>query len=382
MLEDEQRLRELLRVGCEFNEWPAICRAAGHEFSLYRQHSRVGAFDLILTCCRKDAEMSVEIGYSASMFRRKDIDRLSKQLSAVLHEVTAASVDTVSEIEVTTEEERHQTIVEWNDSERGIGESKVVQEWLREEVEKGGDRIAISSGGEWVSYGELERRSNQLGWYLREKGVGAEVRVGIWMKRGIGMVVGMLGVLKAGGAYVPMEGDEGEERIRYMVDNAGARVVIREGSGGGRVGGIDEVDLDGDWEEIEKRSERSVDEEVGGENLAYVIYTSGSTGRPKGVGIEHRQIWNYVRGISDRLRLERGWRYGLVSSMAADLGYTMMYASMYMGGSLHVVEKEIVTNAREWQEYCEREVLDCVKIVPMHMEAIEGKGERDCRRRG
>jgi amino acid adenylation domain-containing protein len=112
--------------------------------------------------------------------------------------------------------------------------------------------------------------------------------------------------------------------------------------------------------------------------LAYVIYTSGSTGRPKGVGVEHRQLVNYVRAIGERLQIEADMRLGLVSTYAADLGYTMIFPALCYGGCLDVVEAGRVLDAGKLEEHFSRHPADYLKIVPSHLQALlnstEGSG--------
>jgi amino acid adenylation domain-containing protein len=104
--------------------------------------------------------------------------------------------------------------------------------------------------------------------------------------------------------------------------------------------------------------------------LAYVIYTSGSTGRPKGVGVEHRQLVNYVRAIGERLQIEAGMRLGLVSTYAADLGYTMIFPALCYGGCLDVVDASRVLDASKLEEHFSRHPIDYLKIVPSHLRAL------------
>ena len=141
--------------------------------------------------------------------------------------------------------------------------------------------------GEQVSYGELNRRANQLAHYLREQGVGPESVVGMCVERSVEMVVGVLAMLKAGGAYVPLDPAYPAERLAYMLADARPTVVLTQRDWWG-VRRVSEVRAGGAGSRTGRRSGTRAGSEPGGEttaaaNLAYVIYTSGSTGRPKGV---------------------------------------------------------------------------------------------------
>ncbi|WP_406630959.1 amino acid adenylation domain-containing protein [Amycolatopsis sp. WGS_07] len=152
-----------------------------------------------------------------------------------------------------------------------------MNETLLSLVAEGVTARVVAEGIE-VSYVELDALSNQAAHWLRSRGVGLESVVGVRLERGLEMVVALLGVLKAGAAYLPLDPDYPEDRLRFMVEDSGAELVIEPG---------DLTDLD--------ESRQPVDVVVRPENAAYVIYTSGSTGRPKGVVIEHRGIVNRLR---------------------------------------------------------------------------------------
>src|SRR5207237_908493 len=106
------------------------------------------------------------------------------------------------------------------------------------------------------------------------------------------------------------------------------------------------------------------------DQLAYVIYTSGSTGRPKGVCITHRNIVNYVLGVAERLRLEPGMNHATVSTIAADLGNTVVFPALATGGCLHVVSQERAENQALLADYFQRERIDALNVVPSPLAAL------------
>ena len=145
-----------------------------------------------------------------------------------------------------------------------------------------------------MSYGELNRRANQLGSYLQGQGVGPEVVVGLCLERSVEMIVALLGVLKAGGAYLPLDPELPLERLGYMLEDAGVGVVLTQRRLEKRLPSFFgmTVLMDEEWERIGAESGRELESGVVAGNLAYVIYTSGSTGEPKGVMVQHRSMVN------------------------------------------------------------------------------------------
>ena len=229
---------------------------------------------------------------------------------------------------------------------------------------------------EELSYGELNARANRLAWRLRELGVGPETIVGLMVERSIEMVVGLLGVLKAGAAYVPLDSGSARERLKYMVEDSGAKLVLTSRSLSPMIREVTGAEvLLMEAEEWHRYSSEDPQVHMESAQLAYVIYTSGSTGRPKGVGVEHRQLVNYVRAIGERLQIEPGMRLGLVSTYAADLGYTMIFPALCYGGCLDVVDAGRVLDASKLEEHFSRHPIDYLKIVPSHLWALLNSSE-------
>ena len=212
---------------------------------------------------------------------------------------------------------------------------------------------AVVFEGKTLSYEELDRRANGLAHRLVAQGVGPDVTVGLKLERSLELIVGILGILKAGGAYVPIDPSFPAERVSFITADSGAKLVL---------------DKDSDWQGESMESPRV---EVKPHHLAYVIYTSGSTGKPKGVCVEHRNIVSYVHGVIERLRLEPGMSYATVSTIAADLGNTVIFPALVTGGCLHVIAQERTENGALLAEYFAREKIEVLKIVPSHLAALD-----------
>lgn len=216
-----------------------------------------------------------------------------------------------------------------------------------------------------LTFEELDRRAALLAGQLARLGVGPEVIVALYVERSLEMIVGILGILKAGGAYLPIDPAFPAERVAYMLADSNAAVLLASGNLHARAPQVLNLDRF-DWQ----TSDRAPRPAVGAENLAYVIYTSGSTGKPKGVCIEHRHIVNYVHGVIERLALEPGMSYATVSTIAADLGNTVIFPALAAGGCLHVISQSRAENGGLLAEYFERNPIDVLKIVPSHFAAL------------
>ncbi|WP_220634946.1 amino acid adenylation domain-containing protein [Georgfuchsia toluolica] len=223
-----------------------------------------------------------------------------------------------------------------------------------------------------LSYSELNRRANRLAHHLQQLGAGADTPIGLFVERSLEMVVGMLGILKAGAAYLPIDASFPPERIVFMLEDAGVRLLLTQtslvSSLPAKAAPIVCLDSFG-WGDAEIAPLCASAVEPG--NLAYVIYTSGSTGRPKGVAIEHHNIVNYVLGVAERLQFRPGMHHATVSTIAADLGNTVIFPALATGGCLHVIARERTESQALLAEYFQREQIDVLKIVPSHLAALQ-----------
>jgi non-ribosomal peptide synthetase component F len=155
------------------------------------------------------------------------------------------------------------------------------------------------------------------------------------------MIVGLLGILKAGSAYVPLDPALPAQRLQLILEDTQASIVVTQERLREQLSAQDVrlICLDHDRDVIAQEPSDHVSAPVLAEDLAYVLFTSGSTGRPKGVAVEHRQLINYVRSAIDELDLSAGGTFALISTLAADLGNTMLFPALCTGGALHVISR-------------------------------------------
>jgi amino acid adenylation domain-containing protein/FkbM family methyltransferase len=242
---------------------------------------------------------------------------------------------------------------------------------IERQVRRTPDRVALVFEGQRLKYAELDRRARCLAAWLRSRGAGPEVLVALCMERSLDMIVAMLAILKAGAAYVPIDAGFPEARIAYVLQDSGAKLLLTQTNALPRLprGVPETLCVDSfDWT---APHEAYGEAEVGPQHLAYVIYTSGSTGQPKGVCIEHRNIVSYTTGVAQRLQFEPGMHHAMVSSIAADLGNTVIFPALSTGGCLHVIAQECAENQALLSEYFQREMIDVLKVAPSHLAALQ-----------
>jgi len=288
------------------NNPPGTCELEGVAMEPLAVESGTAMYDLSLYLWEEPEGLKCAAEYSTDLFDAATIDRMLEHLWVLLEGAVNDPGKRVSALPLLTPRERHQLLAEWNDTGADYPRDRCIHELFEEQAETTPAATALSSEGVRLSFGELNRRANQVAHYLRARGVGPESLVGICLERSPEQVIGLLGILKAGGAYVPLDPGYPQERLAFMLEDSRVPVIVTQRKllerlpGRAAEGPAGVVCLDADWEEIARGRADNPVSGVTPESLAYVIYTSGSTGTPKGVlglhrGAVNRFAWMWGR---------------------------------------------------------------------------------------
>nr|QLY89263.1 pseudodesmin synthetase [Pseudomonas sp.] len=200
------------------------------------------------------------------------------------------------------------------------------------------EAIALIHQQRRLTYGELNRRANQLAHRLIALGIHPDDRVAICVERGPEMIVGLLGILKAGAGYVPIDPAYPQERIGYTLGDSAPQAVLVQAGTRHLVGAATVPLLDLDSPQLRQQPlDNPQVPGLGGANLAYVIYTSGSTGLPKGVMIEHRNVARLFSATQGWFGFNRRDVWALFHSFAFDFSVWEIWGALIHGGQLLVV---------------------------------------------
>jgi natural product biosynthesis luciferase-like monooxygenase protein len=229
---------------------------------------------------------------------------LGRQLEAFLGALRADSSRPFSSLPLADGRDLAE-LATWNDTARPFPHDACLHELIAEQAARTPDAVALRSGGQTLTYAQLDRRANALAHVLRGAGAGPDRLVGLYLERSLELVVGALGVWKAGAAYVPLDPSYPRDRLAYMIEDAEIETVLAQPALAGAV--------PSERPRVVPLSLATIGESptppqtpVQSRDLAYVIYTSGSTGRPKGVMVEHRNVANFFVGMDERLGFEPG----------------------------------------------------------------------------
>jgi amino acid adenylation domain-containing protein len=301
------------------------------------------AFDLTLNVEEFGEGIYGRLRYNTDLFEPETIRRMAGHYLTLLSAAVEDPERPVSELPLLIEAERRLVLEEWNDTRREPAPDTFVHALFERQAARTPDQTALVHDGRQLTYAELNRQAERLAHRLRRLGVGPESPVAICVRRSLEMFVGILGVLKAGGAYVPLDPAAPPERLRFVLEDTGASVLLTQHSltpalpaTQARVLCLDDDSLDDDSPDA--ASVGLAPPALSPDNLAYVIYTSGSTGRPKGVMVSHASLANTIHARFAQTREPVGGTL-LQMSYIFDGSMLSIFCALTQGGVL-VIPRE------------------------------------------
>jgi len=315
-------------------------------FDISEQQVCTERFQVRLTCFRTAHGIVAEFHYDPDLYSETDISRLAAEFQTLVSSACERPTAAISDLEILGPAEKEQLLVSWNDTTVSDPHNESVLTLFETHAVQTPDAVAVVYRGQSLSYAELNARANRVAHQLQWLGVSAEVPVGLCMERSLELVIGLLGILKAGGAYVPLDPTYPRERLRFMLEDTKAAVLLTKQYL------VDQlpphqaqcVCLDRQWHGMMQASSQNPKRVIHGNNLAYIIYTSGSTGAPKGVCVSHRNLLQSTRA---RLIYYPAYsaRFLLLSSFAFDSSIAGIFWTLCTGGTLVLPEEEIQNDA-------------------------------------
>jgi fengycin family lipopeptide synthetase B len=338
---------------------------------------RIGAgrakFDLTLTLHEMKDGLEGSFEYSTDLFDAARIERMMGHYQELLSEVTAHPEKPVPQLSFLTTAERRYLLSDYGNSTL-FPANLCAHQRFELQAEHAPQRVAVTSGDEGLTYEELNARANQLAWYLRARGLKPEDRVGVCSGRSVDLVIAILGILKAGGAYVPLDPGYPDDRLAFMLKDAGVRMLLGSQRYQGKLTAILQevptnsvscaVWLDGEWEDIAKQSNKNLRPPATTDHLAYVIYTSGTTGKPKGVQVTHRNMVRLFSATEHLFQFRDRDVWTLFHSYAFDFSVWELWGALIHGGRLVVVPYLVSRDPAAFYDLLVREQVTVLSQTP------------------
>ncbi|HEX8272004.1 MAG TPA: non-ribosomal peptide synthase/polyketide synthase, partial [Longimicrobiaceae bacterium] len=315
-------------------------------------------FDLTLDLAADGEGFGGWLAFRAGLWERATVERMAAHFARLAAAAVEDPDRPVDGLPLATDRERAQLLGEWGAAPHGGPAGGCIHELFVEQARRTPDAVAVVHRGASTTYAELDRASGRLAHALRRRGVGPEARVGVLLRRTPAALVALLGVLRAGGAYVPLDPELPADRVAFMLEEAGARVVVTESALRGRIaGGVDVLALDDEAAGLAREPADAPATGVGPDNLCYLIFTSGSTGRPKGVAVQHRGAVVFLRFMRDVVPAEERASVLGATSLSFDVSVAEVFGTLCWGGKLVLVD-----NALELPSVADQEVRLVVAV--------------------
>jgi amino acid adenylation domain-containing protein len=312
-----------------------------------------------------DGALHLNVGYATDVFDSATVERLIGHYQTLLEAAGRDPEQRLSRLPILTARERQRMLSDWNATKQPY-ERRCLHELFAEQAASSPEAVAVVAEAGRMTYGELERRSNQLAHELIAAGAEPGGLVGMCLERSLELPVAMLAVLKTGAAYVPIDPSYPPQRQELMLADAGVSVLLTEARflGVASTDGMALVCVDADAERIAGRPAEPPGLSTDSEQRAYVIYTSGSTGRPKGVEITHRSVANLIAHMRERPGLTASDVVANLTTPAFDLSVPDWYLPLTTGARLVIVPREATLDGVELADWLARSGATFVQATP------------------
>ncbi|NLF45629.1 MAG: amino acid adenylation domain-containing protein [Syntrophomonadaceae bacterium] len=318
--------------------------------------------------------LTIDVDYLAELFEEREIQQINDGLLTIIEDMVGNPGKKPSELEIISEQEKEQQLYEFNDTQSDYPRGKTIHELFAEQVGKTPDKTAVVFEDKNLSYRELNDKASCLAKVLREKGVQPGEIVGLMVPRSLEMITGILAILKAGGAYLPIDTDYPPERIEYMLEDSGARLLLAQ------AGLMDRINFNGeilliDGLNLDNGNNSNPANLNQPSDLAYLIYTSGSTGKPKGAVISHTNVVRLIKNSNTAFDFNDQDVWTLFHSIAFDFSVWEMYGALLSGSTLVVVPKDITRDPAAFAKLLKSEGVTVLNQTPSAFYALLNEEE-------
>jgi amino acid adenylation domain-containing protein len=309
-------------------------------------------------------DLQLRLLYNAELFEATSVDRTLRNLQTLLMGIAENPEQQLSRLPILTEAEKQQVLVEWNQTACDYPHDRCLHELVEAQAERVPERVAVICENRELTYCELNARANQLAHYLRTRGIGPDVRVGICLEPSFEFAVAVLAVLKSGGACVPLDPNYPQERLAYMLQDVEARLLITQKGAlqGDSPAGCELLFLSEKSEVLSSQPRTNPTSDVAPGDTAYVIYTSGSTGKPRGVLLTHAGLVNYNANMSRFYSVTPSDRVLQFCSISFDIALEEIFITWLGGAALVFRTEQMPIAVPEFLAWIERQQITVLDL--------------------
>ncbi|WP_066501828.1 non-ribosomal peptide synthetase [Abyssisolibacter fermentans] len=339
----------------------------------YEFKTGTSKFDILLRALVQEKGMKFNLECSISLFKIETVKRLKDYFINILNAIAENSTIKLNDINMITDNERKRILCNFNNTKIAYPTNKTVHELFEEQAKKIPDEIAVIYEDDKITYKELNEKVNKLARTLRDKNIKHNDVVAIMTERSVEMIVCILSVLKAGGAYLPVDPKYPTTRIKYMLNDSNAKILLTQNIL------INTKSYDFDIETVIVDDDSALNQDTTNlssfsnqDSLVYVIYTSGSTGKPKGVMIKNNNVVNLVYGLEEKIykKYQNRLNISLVAPYVFDASVKQIFPSLLLGHSLYIVPEDVRLSGYELLNYYIKNSIEITDGTPMHLKML------------
>ena len=352
-------------------------------------------FDITLSASDVNGQLHFSMLYRTRLFKEESIRRFINYFKKVVVSVTQCPELKISEIDIITEEEKEQVLLQFNHSDTDFPRDKLLHQLFEEQANRTPNHVAVVGStvetlratSLQISYRELDKKSNRLARLLRQKGILPSAIAAIMVERSIQLVVGLLAILKMGAAYLPIDPVFPGKRIKFMLEDSLPDIIVTQE----HLYTYFYAQQNDVLECFSKRNIFMINvgkndgcEDVSGSCIsserlniintpkdpAYVIYTSGTTGKPKGVLVEHHSAVNVVIWFGRKYRLRSGINVLQISDYISDASVNQVFGTLLHGAVVHEISKSLMIDIDELRKYIDTRQVHVINFVPIFLKQL------------
>ncbi|NKF08878.1 AMP-binding protein, partial [Clostridium gasigenes] len=343
-------------------------------FKLIQSEGKISKFDISLGVVDCGDTIKLNFEYCTKLFKEETIELFIERYINILDSICSNTEVKISEIDMLSQDEKNKVINCFNETKEDYNKNITIVEAFENQVNTNSNNIAIVYGEEKITYGELNVRANKIASTLIEIGIKKDEIVAIRLERSIEAIVAIIGVLKTGAAYLPIDVEYPEERVKYMLEDSYAKVLITSKKF------ESDFELKQDKLLIEEYktsvNHENVNIEITNDSIGYIIYTSGSTGKPKGVLVTHKNVINVCNWFGKRYDVESNKNVLHNTSIAFDVSIEEIFGTLLNAGTIYITSKEESLNREKIRSLIKRNNINIVQLVPVTIQEFMSEGER------
>ena len=319
-------------------------------------------YDLSVETILIDDEFNLSFEYWTKLFDEEFIKRLSSHYINLISSVIENKNMKICDISILDKREKKQILYDFNNTKMEYNKDQTIIQLFEKQVKLTPNNTAIVFEDSSITYKELNEKANQLARYLKEQGIESNKFVGIMLPRSIELIISIIGTLKTGACYIPIDPTYPDKRIKYMLEDSSADLLITN----------NELYQNIDYEKkmclenfnIDLLDNKNLNIKYNPKDLAYVIYTSGSTGNPKGVKITNGNLYNFVLGTKEKIDFNENKTMVSVTTISFDIFGLELYCSLTSGMKLVLANENEQNVSIMLNKLCIKNNVNMIQTTP------------------